>query len=371
MNKALKTMAALMTALVMTIAAMTGSNAQDMGPVVRQIFYIAADEGGIQQIFTQTVGGEDDSARQVTTADADVLTYSIAGDGLGIAYISGGQVWLQSIHSEGAEAVATLTDQTGSVQRVAFSEDGNHVAYSDGGIWLLDLATRETELILADVPMDRNTPNFGTVRGFTPVSFARDDEGEETKLVVESWLFEGKTIAVLDLNTGGLTELEPFLHHSLLVTDSGEVLLYGNGQIGPDEQRIRVAGNLDDLNAHEVAVEFNQFPSEGLYASEAAEISPDVVRVIGSGWVNIAEGQMASFVLDLDLATRTASNFEFIDAPVSELSPDGLIGVVYHDLSYTSNAENSGSVELIDLETGEALDVELPETVSALKWHPY
>lgn len=362
-------MLSLMAALIIVMAAVMGSSAQDTAPAGQNIFYIAADDNGVQQVFTQIVGGEDHGeTRQVTTAETDVTTYSVAGDGLGVAYISGGQVWLQSIHSEGAEAVATLTGQPESVRRVAFDEDGNHVAYADDGIWLLDLATRETALILADVPMDTNTPNFETVRGFQPVEFARDDEGEETKLVVESWLFEGKTVGVLDLNTGELIELEPFLHQRLLVADSGEVLLYGNGQIGPDEQRVRVANSINDLNTHEVAAEFNQFPSEGLYAWDAAEISPNVVRIIGTGWVNIAEGQMASFRFDLDLATRTASNFEFLDMPVNELSPDGRTGVVYHDLTYTSNAENSGSVELIDLETGEALDVELPETVSAVKW---
>lgn len=363
-------MAALMTALVMTIAAMTGSNAQEAEQVVHNLYYIAADDNGVQQVFTQTIGGDDDSARQVTNADANVITYSIAGDGLAIAYASDGQLWLQPIHTEEAEALATLTEPAPTVRGVVFSADGDYIAYSDNGIWLLDLATRETELVLADIPMAEDAPSFDTLRAFQPVAFARDDEGEETKLVVESWLFEGKTIAVLDLNTGEVSELEPFLHHSLLVTESGKVLLYGNGQVGPDEQRIRVASSLDDLNTHEVAVEFNQFPSEGLYASEAVEISPDMVRVIGTGWVNIAEGLMAAFVLDLDLAAGTVVEFSFIDHPISELSPDGEIGVIYHDLTYTENAENSGSVELIDLTTGEALDVQLPETVSAVQWLP-
>jgi hypothetical protein len=369
-NRSFRVLVALMAALIVSVTSVMGGSAQDMETAAQNIFYLAADENGVQQVFTQLVGG-DDAGRQVTTAAANVMTYSIAGDGLGIAYISGGQVWLQSIHSEGAEAVATLAGEPTSTYRVAFSEDGNYVAYSDKGIWLLELATRETEMVLADVPLGGGAPSVDAFRSFKPVEFVRDEEGKETKLVVESMLFEGRTVGVVDLETGELVELEPFLHNQLLVADGGEVLLYGNGQIGPDEQRVRVASSLDDLNTHEVAAEFNQFPSEGLYAAAAAEISPNVVRVIGTGWVNIAEGQMATFVFDLDLATRTASGFKFVELPISEMSPDGNIGVVYHNFTYTENAEPSGAVELIDLATGEALDVELPETISAVKWHPY
>ena len=71
---------ALMAALIMTIAAVSGSNAQDMGPVVRNLFYIAADEGGVLQVFTQTIGGDNDEARQVTQSATDVHTYGVASD---------------------------------------------------------------------------------------------------------------------------------------------------------------------------------------------------------------------------------------------------------------------------------------------------
>jgi hypothetical protein len=44
---------------------------------------------------------------------------------------------------------------------------------------------------------------------------------------------------------------------------------------------------------------------------------------------------------------------------------------VYNDALWTDSGSLYGRVALIDLETGETLDVELPETVGLVHWRPY
>ena len=61
-------MLVLMAALIMSITAVIGSNAQDEGAAARQIFYLSADESGVQQVFTQLFGVEAEPARQVTAS---------------------------------------------------------------------------------------------------------------------------------------------------------------------------------------------------------------------------------------------------------------------------------------------------------------
>ena len=377
MNRRFRLMIALMTALIMSVAAVMGSSAQDVGPVVRHLFYTAADEGGIQQVFTQTIGGDDDAARQVTQSAADVLTFGVASDGLAIAYISDGQLWLQPIHTEEAEALAPITD-TQFFSSPVFSTDGRHLAYADGGIWLLDLATRETELILADVPLAENGSNMSDYRIYDPDHFVLGEDGKAAKLVVRVGIWEWQTPGILDLASGELTMLEPYLHTRALALYGGKALLYGNGGIA-GEMALHLADSLDDLNASETVVDFAEITPATLFVDQAVEIHPGVVRVLGTALTDLATGAGGWFMFDADLMTGTAGEVTFMNladettqhAVAGEISPDGSIVPIYNDALWTDSGSLTGRVALIDLATGEALDVELPETIGLLHWRPY
>ena len=376
MNRRFRLGIALMTALIVTIAAVTGSSAQDMGSVVRNMFYIAADENSIEQVFTQTIGGDNDAARQVTQSATDVLTYGVASDGLAIAYISDGQLWLQPIHTEEAEALAPITD-TQFFSSPVFSTDGQHLAYADGGIWLLDLATRETELVLADVPLAEDASNMSEYRIFDPDHFVLGEDGKAAKLVVRVGIWEWQTPGILDLATGELTMLEPYAHTRALALYGGKALLYGNGGIA-GEPALHLADSLDDLNTYEKVVDFADITSTTLFADQAIEIHPGVVRVLGTALVD-PETYEGWFMFDADLMAGTVSDVTFMNlanetttqAVAGEISPDGSIVPVYNDALWTDSGSLYGRVELIDLTTGETLDVELPETVGLVHWRPY
>jgi hypothetical protein len=378
MNRIFRLMIALTTALIVTTAAVTSSSAQDMGPVVRNVFYIAADEGGIQQVFTQTIGGDNDEARQVTQAASDVLTFGVASDGLSIAYISDGQLWLQPIHTEEAEALAEISE-TQFFSSPVFSTDGQHLAYADNGIWLFDLPSREAELILPDVPLAEDGSNMSEYRTYDPDHFVLGADGKAAKLVVRVGIWEWQTPGVVDLATGELTMLEPYAHTRALALYGDKVLLYGNGGIA-GEMALHLADSLDDLNTYEKVVDFAEITPTTLFADQAVEIHPGVVRVLGTVLIGLeTTGEGGWFTFDADLMAGTVSEVEFLNladettthAVAGEISPDGSIVPVYNDATWTESGSLTGHVELIDLTTGEALDVELPETVGLLHWRPY
>jgi hypothetical protein len=172
--------------------------------------------------------------------------------------------------------------------------------------------------------------------------------------------------------------LEPFLHTRALALYGDKALVYGNGGIA-GEMALHLADSLDDLNASEKVVDFAEITPATLFADQAVEIHPGVVRVLGTALTDLETGAGGWFMIDADLMAGTTTDVTFMNladettehAVAGDLSPDGRIVPVYNDALWTDSGVLYGRVELIDLETGEALDVELPETVSAVQWRPY
>ena len=373
MNKAIRVILALATALIAALS-VTGASAQDMGPVIRNFYYIAADANGVQQVFQQNVGG-DEQARQVTFSEADVITYGASFDGLSIAYISGGQLWLQPIHSEDAEALTPLQG-TRFYRSPIYSPDGDYIAVADAGILLVDLATRETRLLIADTALNPAGSNMPDVQIFTPDHFVRGADGSVDKLIVKIGIWEWQTAGILDLNSGALSMLAPQTHTRALAVYGGKVLLYGNsGMAG--ELSLELVEGFENLNDYTKVVSFADITFDSLFAEQAVEIHPGTVRIFGTALV-VPLDKSYAFHFDADLMNGTVSNYTLLtladdtttNVVAGELSPDGAIVPLYVNALYSDMGSLYGQVSIIDLATGEALDVELPETVSVLRWQP-
>mgnify|MGYP001367540822 CR=1 FL=1 len=373
MNKSIRVILALATALIAALA-VTVASAQDTGDVVRTFYYIAADANGVQQIFQHNIGG-DEQARQVTFAGEDIITYGAAYDGLSIAYVSGGQLWLQPIHSDDAEALAPLSAEqffSGPI----YSQDGDYIAYADNGIHLVELATRETRLILADVPLNSDGTNMGEMRLYTPDQFVRGADGREDKLIVKVGIWEWQTAGILDLSSGALSVLEPQIHTRALAIYGGKVLLYGNGGIA-GEMSLELVEGYENLNDYTKVVSFADITFDSLFAEQAIEIHPGTVRIFGTALVTPMERSYA-FFFDADLMNGTVSNYTLlpltedttINVTAGEMSPDGAIVPLYVNAMYTDSGTIYGQVILIDLAGGGVLNIQFPETVSVLRWQP-
>lgn len=364
---------AVVALLLLTLFIVHIVNAQD-APPPQPAYYVAADDGGIQQIYQLILDGQSDP-RQISHSESGVINFDVAYDGLGVAYVGDSQLWLQSVHTEEPEAVAPIS----AVQFFGppvWSQEGQYLAYADSGVWLLDLGTRESQQLLADVPLEADASNAGEYRIYQPELFVLGEDGTAAKLVVDVSIWEWNTVGVYDLASGELQELGGQLHTDLLPLSDGRVLLYGNTGVS-GEFGLHLAESLEDINTYTELVNFATLTDATLFAEQAVEIAPGVVRVFGST-IPAAPDQVSAFFFDFDLATGEAGEVNVVTLSQGEtgitvagnLSPDGSTVPVYHNAQWTEAGSIYGGFNLLDLATGEPVAIDFPETVSIFRWQP-
>jgi hypothetical protein len=335
-------------------------------------YFLTADENGIQQVWQQVFDGS--KARQITTAEGDVLSFGAALDGLSVAYISDGQLWLQPIHTETPEALAEITAEQ-FFSAPVFSEDNQYIAYADNGVWLLDLDTRETRQLLVDVPVAADGSNMAEYRIYRPEMFVLDEAGKADKLIVDVGVWEWNSAGVYDLETGDLQELEGQIHTRLLPLSNGKVLVYGNSGFA-GEFGLHMADSVEDINDYQEALNFRSLTENTLYAEQAVEIEPGIVRVFGQA---LGEDPMAAtvFYFDYNVETGEATPVNFVTVAEADennytlpgkLSPDGDLLPVFLDTIFSDQGGFQARLALFDLTAGEPLDLPLPELVGQFEW---
>lgn len=355
--------AALLTAIIFPAAAQD-ETAPKLG------YFIAPDADGIQQVFQLILDGESEPS-QITFAEADVTTFGVAYDGLGVAYISDGQLIITSIHSDLPEVLAEITAEFYSAP--VFSQDGNYLAYSDNGAWLIDLSTREGRQLIADVPLEENASNAGEYALYLPQEFIPGT----TKLIVDVGVWEWNTVGILDYETGELNVLQGQVHTDLTPRNEQSVLLFGNGGVA-GEFALEV-GTMA-LDAYERALDFSTLTEDTLYAQQARWISPDMARIVGEAAVADQTDSLNIFSFDFDAQfPYEASNYSVISVKmpdgettpmIGEVSPDGQFIAVYLNPVMEANGQYSGDVAIFDLTTGEALEDNIPAQVAQFQWQP-
>lgn len=363
----------LISALLMLVGVFS-VQAQAAEPESLIVFFIAPDANGVQQVFQGSVGPEAADVRQVTQAAEDVQTFGAAFDMLSVAYISGDQLWLQPLHTEEAEALAAL-EAPQFFSTPVFSQDGQYLAYADTGVWLMDLATRETRQILANIPLAEDGSNMGDYRLYAPDAFVQNDAGTIDKLIVDVGVWEMNTTGVYDLSSEKLAEVEAaLLHTDLLPLADGSALVFGNnGAFG--EPTVEWAESLNALGSATTVLDLNTVSDATLFADQAVEIAPGVVRLSGTAMEPGVDGGFV-FTLDLDVAAGTHTEPQFLplntpDEPFNfagPLSPDGQLLPIYHNAQWTERGVLYGALTLHNLETGETVEAVLPEVVYGLEW---
>lgn len=366
----------VLVTIVMLVLTIAITQAQDAAP--RITYFIAEDTNGIDQVYQLSLDGQSEP-RQITQAENDVINFGAAYDGLGIAYISDGELVIQSVHSDSSEVVAPIS-ATQFFSGPVFSPDGQYLAYPDNGVWIMDLSTRDTELVLENVSLEEAASNATEYRVYAPELFVLDENGMADKLIVDVGVWEWNTVGVYDLQTGEFQELEGQRHTDLLPLADGRVLLYGNNGMAGDPT-LDIAENLDDINSSTELVDFSMLIENGiLFATDAVEIEPGVVRILGPHvrFGQESTGEIAMYfdydinageIVNTNIVTM-ASDDEFPSAQTWTLSPDGSIVPVYNVPLWTDAGSIYGEFMLIDLNTSEVLSAQFPEIVSIFRWQP-
>lgn len=349
--------------------------AQDTEAQSKPMYFITGDENDVPQVF-QFLLGSDDAPRQLTYSETGVVRYGVAYDSLKIVYAGDGQLWLQSIHSEGAEALAPI-DTTNLWTNPIFSQDGNYIAYVDNGVWLYDLANRQTSQILEDVPLAENASNANEYRIFQPQTFVVNADGTVNHLIVDIGQWEWNSAGVYEIATNELTELDGQLHTDILALSDGRTLVFGNSPVS-GEGSLHIAASLDDINNTELLVLFHELTEATMFAEKAVEIKGGIVRVFGSAIALSANPDIPlHFYFDFDLETRTIIGevqlltlTENLDqyADILQLSSDASLIPVYYNTRFGDAGIVYGHVHLLNIVTQDIINLAIPESVSVFQF---
>lgn len=346
--------------------------AQEMGDVTRVTYHVAADANGVQQVFQVILGNRE--SRQVTYAESDVQTFGVAFDGLSIAYVTGEQLWLQPMHTDEAEALAPVM-ATHFPHSPVYSPDGEYIAYANDGVWLYDLANRETRQLLVDVQIAPSAENAGEFQIHFPERFVRGADGKPAKLIVDVGVWEWNTVGVYDLSTGDFQILEGQNYTSLLPLYGEKVLLYGNTGVS-GTPGLALAEDLNDINTYQPILDFDAVTATPLFADKAIELHPGIVRIFGQG-IPAFPDEVKYFYVDYNVMEDTVGQVNVMTLRnetgglvyMGEPSPDGSLLPVYHDVQYTNWGTVYGSLEILDLKGSE--NTVLTGTIGLFDWQPF
>lgn len=277
-------------------------------------YFLTSDTNGIQQVWRLPRDGS--LPELVTTAEVDITLYTVAPGQNAVAYVSGGQVWLQTLRS--AETVALAEIGTHEVRFITFSPNGQQIAYNTlgsaddpvGGIWLVSNKGGDAELVLKSGGADAAAP--GMPPFYREPQFAQN---LNALLAVEAQS-ELTSYIIFDLNTKEALNIGNY--DTAMWLNNGRILAYGNGVgIGdPPATRELVIINPADL----VHTQLASIPSPSRVLS-MQEISASTVRLVLG---NDLPGPHALSVVDLNTQTGALTpvgNGGFVSDP--ELSPDG------------------------------------------------
>jgi Tol biopolymer transport system component len=319
-------------------------------PVPANLFFVAADEAGIAQVWQVFRNGS--APGPLTAAASDVRGYAISPDGFGVAYATDDALWLQRLN-DGSEAVMVAEREAEGPTQIDFSADGSTLAYrGPDGIRTVSLAGGEASLLIADT---LDTASAGDGRVFSVPRYAPNVGA----MLLDVTYAEGGATGVLDLNSGELLEL-PFGYRNGGWTYDGDILTFA--EPGPFSQAGVQRTVLPDVENPTVvlppdlpvvdAVLIPQRRREDfrvLLGTEGA--GPTPLRVFdfrdGAGLVPVLDGG-------------------FIAHP--RLSPDGTVVVGYTRAGVGADGLPAGRLALVDVATGNLVALRAPDSVSQVRW---
>ncbi|MBZ0298911.1 MAG: hypothetical protein K8J31_04175 [Anaerolineae bacterium] len=299
-------------------------------------FFLAADDGGTTQVWRLP---RDGSAPEAVTSETDsIREFAVARGGSRIAYISGARLLVQDLNGSDPQPAADLSGTDRAFP--SFSPDGQQIAYTDHGIWIVPASGGEASPIIADDETE------GFARRFTRPVFAPNINA----LLIQ---VERETItvpAVLDPNTGEVLEIALEQHAEWL--NDGRIMLYGLAD-GQRPGGLSIAGTAS-------LTQPAQFLPDILSVQSAREVGANQLRLvlpehlIGPQMLRV----VAFDVTTGQLAPVHTGGF-MVDAA---LSPDGTFAAGYVD---QAGDEGRGPLTFRDLQTGQQVVLDRP----AEGWH--
>lgn len=305
-------------------------------------FFLSQDAFGIQQVWWLPRDGSE--AEALTEAEADVTLYAISPDQRTVAYVSGGQLWIQPMNGAGADSLLDLGGA--GVGDLTFSPEGTRIAYTTeptdstpaAGIWIIALSGGDGQLVLANGDAEYRQPQFAP---------------NVNALLAQSVSVGSTDYIVLDLTSQEQITVGSF-ERALWLPD-GRILGYGSSAVTeapPQEQTITIFNPADSTRVELASL---VFPA---HIESARVIDATRVRLVLSSY---ADGPQALTVVDLDTtngAITPAGDGGFMFAPTVSTEGTMLGGQTRPD----------GTLTFRDLTTGRQVILINPPNASRFQW---
>ncbi len=159
--------------------------------ILPQPLYFLYEQSGTPQIWRMETDAR--TVTQITNEPQPVITLDVSATGK-IAYVSQYQIFITDANGQNRQVIANLESDI-PVRELAWSADGNRLAYPSKGIHVYDMTTGEDKLLIAD--NDTQAPDL--VR-YEPLEWSPDG----SKLTATKYLWESLGIVVISISDGAV-----------------------------------------------------------------------------------------------------------------------------------------------------------------------
>ncbi len=326
--------------------------------LLNDAFFLSASSGSVQGWHLPADGR---APYRFTGSRAAVSEIAPAPDSSGLAYVADTALWFQPLRSGQPILLAALNGFTPATP--AFAPDAQRIAYTDetvngGGIWLAYVDGRPAERILPNTT-DADAP--GEARRFRRPQFSPDG----ARLLLDAYAGDQPRIAILDLESGTLTEIAPQGVDPRPLTSrwlpDGRILTWSDAAAAAPglDPGFYV---FDDAAPASAPVEWVPLPADAV-VRDVASAGPDRYRAL----LTSASDALIRIVDVSGFDIRPLAAIDNLQA--ARLSPDARFIAGYETLSDADgDGILAGPIIIVDLERDGVFRIAEPTDARSFRW---
>lgn len=325
------------------------------------LIFVAADARGTPQVWRAAQAGG--ALVTLTAETAPVLRYDLAPDGERIAYTTADALVVARLDGGDRRSLATL--QPGAwPPRPAWSPDGTRIAYHDGrGLWVVPAdGSSPPRLIVQSTPYAENVAPVN-VRVYFDPRWSQDGR----LLLAGIGYWEGTGVGIFDAQTGAAIYQAGTPTGAAIWADDGRILTWGSfwgystpglfaldPAAGPNAEPVPllpVGTPVLDVTADSARVWY-------VLTTSTPELGPQYLRVL------------AAPALSGPYAPLAGGAGGFASVPTLGVGIPGgpVIAAGLRHMTYGDDGRPRGELFLIDMRTGQTLQVRTFGPVSEVHW---